>query len=108
MILNIDCFLGQTSSKPFTTLSDCAEYRTMGRQTLAIDFISTIDNRHDKEKNILGKTVKKVLVEMGEISNKAIILSLIRQIEYTRDSDEKTILCNALEIIVGITPDDII
>lgn len=108
MILNIDCFLGQTPSKSFSSLSDCAEYRTMGRTTLTADFISTIDNRHDKEKIVLGKTVKKVLVETGEISNKAIILSLIKQIEFTHDCNEKTILCNALEIIVGITPDDII
>ncbi|WP_241618547.1 hypothetical protein [Rosenbergiella epipactidis] len=39
--------------KPLNMLTDSADYRLMGRTTLAVDFISTIDNRFEKEKKFL-------------------------------------------------------
>ncbi|WP_214236272.1 biofilm development regulator YmgB/AriR family protein [Rosenbergiella gaditana] len=95
-------------SKPLNTLTDSADYCLVRRPILAVDFISTIDNRFEKEKKILGRTVKKLLVETGVISNKAIIISLVKQLELSHDIDKTLILRSALEIIVGITPDDII
>ncbi|WP_241646041.1 biofilm development regulator YmgB/AriR family protein [Rosenbergiella metrosideri] len=93
--------------KSFNTLTDSADYRLMGHATLAVDFISTIDNRFEKEKKILGRTVKTLLMETGTISNKAIIISLVKQLELSHDIDKSLLLRSALEIIVGITPDDI-
>lgn len=108
MTLNIDLFLGEIPPKPLNTLTDSADYRLMSRPTLAVDFITNIDNRFEKEKRILGRTVKKLLVETGVISNKAIIISLVKQLELSYDFDKTLILRSALEIIVGITPDDIV
>jgi len=53
MTLNIDFFLGDMPPKSFNTLTDSADYRLMGHATLAVDFISTIDNRFEKEKKFL-------------------------------------------------------
>ncbi len=53
MTLNIDFFLGDMPPKPLNMLTDSADYRLMGRTTLAVDFISTIDNRFEKEKKFL-------------------------------------------------------
>ncbi len=107
MTLNIDFFLGDMPPKPLNMLTDSADYRLMGRTTLAVDFISTIDNRFEKEKRVLGRTVKTLLMETGAISNKAIIINLVKQLELSHDLDKSLVLRSALEIIVGITPDDI-
>ncbi|WP_241618550.1 biofilm development regulator YmgB/AriR family protein [Rosenbergiella epipactidis] len=51
--------------------------------------------------------MKTLLMETGAISNKAIIISLVKQLELSHDLDKSLVLRSALEIIVGITPDDI-
>ncbi|KMV68621.1 hypothetical protein AI29_08320 [bacteria symbiont BFo2 of Frankliniella occidentalis] len=60
-----------------------------------------------KKKKVLGRTVKTLLMETGAISNKAIIINLVKQLELSHDLDKSLVLRSALEIIVGITPDDI-
>ena len=108
MTLNIDFFLGDMPPKPLNTLTDSADYRLMRHPTLAVDFISTINNRFEKEKKVIGRTVKTLLMETGAISNKAIIISLVKQLELSHNIDKALVLRSALEIIVGITPDDIL
>jgi len=107
MTPSIDFFLGELPPKSLNMLTDSADYRLMGRPTFAVDFISSIDNRFENEKEILGKTVKALLIDTGVISNKAIIISLVKQLELSRDAEKTLVLRSALEIIVGITPDDI-
>nr|WP_277753635.1 biofilm development regulator YmgB/AriR family protein [Rosenbergiella collisarenosi] len=107
MTLNIDFFLGDASSRPHSTTTENTSYHLVSRPPTAEDFITTIDNRFEKEKKLLGKTVKMLLIETGKISNKAIIISLVKQLELSYDSEKTAILRSALEIIVGITPDDI-
>jgi len=108
MTLNIDFFLGDLPSKPHNVLTENTNYQLVGRSTMAVDFISTIDKRFEKEKKVLGKTVKTLLIETGKVSNKAIIISLVKQLELSYDGEKTAILRSALEIIVGITPDDIL
>ena len=107
MTPSIDFFLGELPPKSLNMLTDSADYRLMGQPTFAVDFISSIDNHFENEKEILGKTVKALLIDTGVISNKAIIISLVKQLELSRDAEKTLVLRSALEIIVGITPDDI-
>ncbi|WP_241626603.1 biofilm development regulator YmgB/AriR family protein [Rosenbergiella epipactidis] len=45
--------------------------------------------------------MKTLLMETGAISNKAIIISLVKQLELTHELDKSLVLRSALEIIVG-------
>ncbi|WP_241623110.1 biofilm development regulator YmgB/AriR family protein [Rosenbergiella australiborealis] len=104
MTLNINFFLGKTTSKPSNTLT---HFSSVSHTTTAVEFIPTIDTSFEKEKKVLGRTVKQLLIETGQVSNKAIIISLVKQLEISQESKKTHILRSALEIIVGITPDDI-
>ena len=45
-------------------------------------------------------------VSEGQITNIAIIISLIRALESTQDDSQAQLLRQTLEIVVGVTPDD--
>ncbi len=59
------------------------------------------------ETEVLGAAIRVILAEKGKVTNKAIILHLITQLECTSDVVQLDILRSALEIVVGMTPDDI-
>ena len=58
------------------------------------------------EAAILGVIIRNVLASEGQITNKAIIISLIRALESTKDDSQAQLLRQTLEIVVGVTPDD--
>lgn len=58
------------------------------------------------EATVLGVIIRNVLASEGQITNKAIIISLIRALESAQDDSEARILRQTLEIVVGVTPDD--
>nr|WP_234473134.1 biofilm development regulator YmgB/AriR family protein [Erwinia sp. S63] len=53
-----------------------------------------------------GVIIRNVLASEGQITNKAIIISLIRALESTQDDSQAQLLRQTLEIVVGVTPDD--
>ena len=58
------------------------------------------------EAAVLGVIIRNVLASEGQITNKAIIISLIRALESTQDDSQAQLLRQTLEIVVGVTPDD--
>ncbi|WP_034917988.1 MULTISPECIES: biofilm/acid-resistance regulator YmgB/AriR [Erwinia] len=59
------------------------------------------------ESEVLGAVIKEILMAKRQVTNKAIILSLIDKLEHTSDIVELDIYRKTLEIVVGRTPDDI-
>ncbi|WP_086935305.1 biofilm development regulator YmgB/AriR family protein [Rahnella aquatilis] len=58
------------------------------------------------ETEVLGAAIRAILAEKGKVTNKAIILHLITQLECTSDVVQLDILRSALEMVVGMTPPD--
>ncbi|WP_408637248.1 biofilm/acid-resistance regulator YmgB/AriR [Rahnella victoriana] len=58
------------------------------------------------ETEVLGAAIRQILAEKGTVTNKAIILHLITRLECTTDVVQLDILRSALEMVVGMTPDD--
>lgn len=94
-------------SGPYPTIYSLHGDRGAVHLNLTVDFIAHIDERYVSEKELLGATVRDILLTHGTITNKHIILSLIQQLEKCSDVVRGDILRNALEIVVGITPDDL-
>ncbi|MFJ5159995.1 biofilm/acid-resistance regulator YmgB/AriR [Pantoea sp. NPDC088449] len=69
-------------------------------------FLHSTGDQFDEEKQVIGAIVKSLLTERGRVTNKAIILSLIAELESTNDIEQLDVLRNCLEIVVGRTPDD--
>lgn len=61
---------------------------------------------YSSETEALGGAIRAILAQRGKVTNKDIILHLIMQLETTNDVVQLDILRNALELVVGITPDD--
>lgn len=61
---------------------------------------------YSSEAEVLGATIRLILANKGTVTNKAIILHLINQLETTSDVVQLDILRGALEMVVGMTPDD--
>ena len=68
-------------------------------------FVSSGES-YSSETEVLGCAIRAILGERGHVNNKAIILHLILQLESSSDVVKMDILRNALEMVVGITPDD--
>ena len=68
-------------------------------------FVSSGES-YSSETEALGCAIRAILEEGGPVNNKAIILHLILQLESNVDVVQMDILRNALEMVVGITPDD--
>lgn len=107
MTQSIDFLLGEIISKPINTMQNSdIQYAVYGVIS-AEEYISKIDKKFEQEKKILGRTVKNLLLEKGAVSNKNIIISLIKQLELCKELKKIELLRSCLEIIVGITADDI-
>lgn len=61
---------------------------------------------YSSEAEVLGATIRLILANKGTVNNKAIMLHLINQLETTSDVVQLDILRGALEMVVGMTPDD--
>ncbi|NIF23944.1 biofilm development regulator YmgB/AriR family protein [Candidatus Pantoea multigeneris] len=60
----------------------------------------------DEEAAVLDIIIRNVLAAEGRVSNKSIIISLVKALESTRDEAQAEVLRKTLEIVVGYTPDD--
>lgn len=106
MTQNTNFLLGDFTNVPLHSIPNTNRQEIVYWSTSVVDYISNIDNRFVYEKKILGRTVKNILIETGQISNKAIIISLIKQLELCKEMNKIELLRSSLEIIVGITADD--
>lgn len=59
------------------------------------------------ETAVIGTVIREVIAVKGSVSNKDIILSLINRLESTTDVTQLDIYRQALEVVVGRTPDDV-
>ncbi|EIC83442.1 biofilm/acid-resistance regulator YmgB/AriR [Serratia sp. M24T3] len=82
----------------------CGEQRT--REKRVMDSIRHIDNKFDSEREVIGAIARNIIAVQGYLTNKDIILRLISELEITRDVVQQDILRNALELVLGVTPDD--
>ncbi len=61
---------------------------------------------YSSETEVLGAAIRLILASNGVVTNKAIILHLINQLESTSDIVQLDVLRKTLELVVGYTPDD--
>ncbi|WP_326839134.1 biofilm/acid-resistance regulator YmgB/AriR [Rahnella laticis] len=61
---------------------------------------------YSSEAEVLGAAIRLIHANKGAVTNKAIMLHLINQLETTSDVVQLDILRGALEMVVGMTPDD--
>ncbi|MFO6298622.1 biofilm/acid-resistance regulator YmgB/AriR [Rahnella selenatireducens] len=61
---------------------------------------------YSSEAEVLGAAIRLILANKGTVTNKAIMMHLINQLETTSDVVQLDILRGALEMVVGMTPDD--
>ncbi|MGG5218991.1 biofilm/acid-resistance regulator YmgB/AriR [Rahnella variigena] len=96
-----------TPSPKETALSQCADniQNSLFAYKVYQHFI-TAGEPYASETEVLGCAIRAILKERGHVNNKAIILHLILQLESSSEVVQMDILRNALEMVVGITPDD--
>jgi len=73
------------------------------------DVLSYLHSAGDQlapEAEALGTIIQSIVASGSQVTNKAIILYLIGELEFTRDVVRMDILRSCLEIVVGRTPDD--
>ncbi|WP_244216742.1 biofilm/acid-resistance regulator YmgB/AriR [Rahnella bruchi] len=75
-------------------------------QTGIYKHFSNVSELYSSEAEVLGAAIRLILANKGTVTNKAIILHLINQLETTSDVVQLDILRGALEMVVGMTPDD--
>ena len=71
-----------------------------------IDYFRNAGNALASESELLGAVIKNIVADQGHVTNKAIILYLIAELETTSDILKQDMLRKTLEIVVGRTPDD--
>ncbi|MGG6136273.1 biofilm/acid-resistance regulator YmgB/AriR [Pantoea allii] len=59
-----------------------------------------------QETELLGRVIRNIVSDEKRVTNKAIILYLIAELECTDDEFRIELLRRTLEIVVGRTPDD--
>lgn len=59
-----------------------------------------------QETAVIGMVIREIATKGQHVSNKAIILKLIEKLETTSDVVQLDIYRQALEVVVGRTPDD--
>ncbi|NWA64029.1 transcriptional regulator [Pantoea sp. B9002] len=69
-------------------------------------YLESTGDQFTSEKEVIGIIVKSLIAEKGRVTNKAIILRLIEELESTTDIEQLDVLRNCLEIVVGQTADD--
>lgn len=76
------------------------------RDNRVMDSIRYIDSKFDSEREIIGAIARNIVATQGYLTNKDIILRLISHLEVANDVVQQDILRNALELVLGVTPDD--
>ena len=71
-----------------------------------IEFFRSAGDQLASETKLLGGIIRNIVADQGRVTNKAIILYLIAELETTSDVVRLDILRKTLEIVVGRTPDD--
>jgi len=71
-----------------------------------IEFFRSAGDQLASETELLGGIIRNIVADQGRVTNKAIILYLIAELETTSDVVRLDILRKTLEIVVGRTPDD--
>ncbi|PYG49205.1 biofilm development protein YmgB/AriR [Pantoea sp. AG1095] len=69
-------------------------------------YLHSTGDQYAQEKEVIGIIVKSLIAERGRVTNKAIIMSLIAELESATDIEQLDVLRNCLEIVVGRTPND--
>ncbi|MCQ8230257.1 MULTISPECIES: biofilm development regulator YmgB/AriR family protein [Pantoea] len=69
-------------------------------------YLQSTGDQYSQEKEVIGIIVKSLIAESGRVTNKAIILSLIAELESATDIEQLDVLRNCLEIVVGHTPNE--
>ncbi|WP_017348923.1 biofilm development regulator YmgB/AriR family protein [Pantoea sp. A4] len=60
----------------------------------------------NEEAAVLDIIIRNVLAVEGRVSNKSVIISIVKALESTTDVAQADVLRRTLEIVVGYTPDD--
>lgn len=71
-----------------------------------IEFFRSAGDQLATETELLGGIIRNIVADQGRVTNKAIILYLIAELETTSDVVRLDVLRKTLEIVVGRTPDD--
>ncbi|MEG3111746.1 MULTISPECIES: biofilm/acid-resistance regulator YmgB/AriR [Pantoea] len=71
-----------------------------------IEYFRSAGDQLASETELLGTVIKNIVTDQGYVTNKAIILYLIAELESTSDVVKLDVLRKTLEIVVGRTPDD--
>ncbi|MCX0500823.1 biofilm/acid-resistance regulator YmgB/AriR [Erwinia billingiae] len=82
----------------------------MNQQSTENAILAYFQNEGDllsDETAVIGTVIREVVAMKGTVSNKDIILSLINRLESTTDVTQLDIYRQALEVVVGRTPDDV-
>lgn len=69
-------------------------------------YLQSTGDQYSQEKEVIGIIVKSLIAESGRVTNKAIVLSLIAELESATDIEQLDVLRNCLEIVVGHTPNE--
>lgn len=72
-----------------------------------IEYFRSAGDQLASETELLGGVIRNIVADQGRVTNKAIILYLIAELESTSDVVKLDVLRKTLEIVVGRTPDDI-
>lgn len=71
-----------------------------------IEFFRSEGELLAQETELLGRVIRNIVSDEKRVTNKAIILYLIAELESTDDEFHIELLRRTLEIVVGRTPDD--
>ncbi|PZD64471.1 transcriptional regulator [Pantoea ananatis] len=71
-----------------------------------IEFFRSEGEHLAQETELLGRVIRNIVSDEKRVTNKAIILYLIAELESTDDEFHIEQLRRTLEIVVGRTPDD--
>ncbi|WP_367398703.1 biofilm/acid-resistance regulator YmgB/AriR [Rahnella aceris] len=88
------------SSNPSQTMTDTVYHSDV------YNYFNNAGELFLSETEVLGAAIRVILAEQGKVTNKAIILHLITQLECTSDVVQLDILRSALEMVVGMTPEN--
>ncbi|MDN4128208.1 biofilm/acid-resistance regulator YmgB/AriR [Pantoea ananatis] len=71
-----------------------------------IEFFRSEGEHLAQETELLGRVIRNIVSDEKRVTNKAIILYLIAELESTDDEFHIELLRRTLEIVVGRTPED--
>lgn len=81
----------------------------MQQQTTESEILKFFQSEGDvlaQETAVIGMVIREIAAGGQQVNNKAIILKLIEKLETTSDVVQLDIYRQALEVVVGRTPDD--